>query len=504
MKRIIFSLLTIFLVFLLFCSCSQDLGNVGFTPNSNENLTNSHGYRISDLVANISSAKALGIIKKNVGAGRRGDEDMMNILIMTTSDDTEGIGEEDYIEVSFSVSSKESDSSQNPSSNDIVNQESLSEEIDKLFVRDGFSLVSYTKKGASERPSEITYASNEITGQYNVYDLTGYSTNSERSSYIISNETGRIYPLPEGQVFGAHNGIFFENSLGPVSFSLSDSDELVVDALVRNRTIRIMDYFKDQYGKIYILNDSLDGIDSKNPNVMYFTWAGTYVPTRDGRVVYFSYEEGIVYCSPPQFTGAWIVGEHFDDKINITRDDVIEFNYKPYTGFGEGFFYTGYAKYACIRDGYVYTWNDGSWYNYGRYNLTTGERTNLRFSTGGSYSGFIGHLDYHTVLVGWNKYTVDKSFALYCFDPYECGENLEWIDKEYFEAHMLLEKINYLSQQHIYADCYAPFSWEFRVDNFDETKYYRIVPDENASCKYSLRESNTVLAEDRKIILLPL
>ena len=383
----------------------------------------------------------------------------------------------------------------------VITQDEIDGEIDKLYVDKDFTLISFVPKGTSARPNVVKYKENE-SFDCDAYDLEGYFTDDMRVSFIVVNDTGKIYELPEDKVFAVHNRVIYEDSMGPVAFSVGEDDELIITPLVRNTTIEVIDFFRDTYGKYYVLNDALDGVDPQNENVLFFRWAGKYVPAKNGKVLKFDYSR-VVFAEAPDITDVCYVGESFDDEIPIGLDESVDINYLPYDGYGDGYFYTGYAKYICIEDGYLYTLNDGSWYNYGRFDLETKEMLDLSFSTGGSYSGFVGHLDHKTILLGWDQANEEKTFALYCFDVYEKAVGLTDLPHEYIQSKVMLPQINYTNYSD-YNDCWHPFDWEFRVDGFDETKYYQVIPDESAESGYSVIETKNYVAPEIYLILQPL
>lgn len=128
------------------------------------------------------------------------------------------------------------------------------------------------------------------------HDLQGYYTSIFKQSFIIDNRTGLIYDLrkPESSGkniksynFSIYNGIPFEKDLGPVSLSVNEKNELVVEQLVPNSQIFVKDIFRDKYGNTYVLNKEYD--EKPSSDHIYFTTPGEYLPTLDGRVIHITF-----------------------------------------------------------------------------------------------------------------------------------------------------------------------------------------------------------------------
>ena len=384
-----------------------------------------------------------------------------------------------------------------------ISQENINGEVDKLFVGTDFILISYVPKGYSGRFSNMQMATDEAMDCY-AYDLTDYSTSSSRASFVISVETGKVYAIPQGKTFSVHNRTVTEKTMGPVRLNIDQNDQLVITSLVRNANVKVIDYFRDIYGKYYVLNESLAGIDDEYDDALFFIWAGDYVPARNGKVLRCEYEGGNAYTSMPQFTSVTYVGEQFSDRVEIEED--VDIRYRPYNGFGEGQHHAGYDMYMCIEDGCLYTVNNADWHYHGRFNLKTKEATGISLDPGLSHeNGFIGILDHKTILLGWNQITDDGTFDLYCYDVYEECKNLGENTKEYMNAHRIMTGILFnIDIRQLYKDIFNPWDWEIRVDGFSGTKYYKIIPDSNAAAKYSLVETKNYVATYRQLILQPL
>ena len=132
-------------------------------------------------------------------------------------------------------------------------------------------------------------------GSVTFYDTFDYYTSLYRQSFIIDNNTGLIYEIKSQDQssmneptynFSIHAGVPFEQSLGPVTLSVNENHELVVDPLIPNSQIVILDTFKDKYGNIYIFNDSYA---EKSDGIVMFVTPGEYVPTQTGEVLHITF-----------------------------------------------------------------------------------------------------------------------------------------------------------------------------------------------------------------------
>jgi hypothetical protein len=91
-----------------------------------------------------------------------------------------------------------------------LTQEEIEGEIDKLYVLDNYTFISYVPKGTSLRPSDnfIKYDKKGIA----LYDKVNYFSNNTRQSFVIDNSTGYIYYLKNFSIDSIEKGLFISSN----------------------------------------------------------------------------------------------------------------------------------------------------------------------------------------------------------------------------------------------------------------------------------------------------
>ena len=358
-------------------------------------------------------------------------------------------------------------------------QDDIDGEIDKLYVLNGYTFISFVPTGTSQRPEDqmLEYDNFGIA----VYDKCNYSSSNSRQSFVIDNKTGYVYHIKDIAIDEIKNNLLLIS--GKIyDMRVTDDGELQFYTVVKNETLTIYNFFKDIYGNIYIENDYLDVLDTEN-NTLYYKHqpdsnASNYL--KEYKLSKENYVIKINHSSSP--CSAVKMGPAFSEEI-ITQDDC---------------FYID--RLMLIKDGYLYDTR-----NFRRYNLITNTTLKEDYSS--------------TVIFEWNEYIYDfvdyETIIIYCkpnamniggVDPKtifylkifgstrinDCQNSNEGL--AFKDAILLLENAEI---EHI-GDTFT--EWKFKKITISETIYYQIVLDGNGTPK--VVNSETYVAPPQDIISL--
>lgn len=188
-----------------------------------------------------------------------------------------------------------------------ITQDEINGEIDKLYVLNGYTFISFVPLGMSQRldDNNLNYDADGI----DAYDKIGYYSSTLRQSFVIDNSTGYVYQIKTVGIDEIKNNLIIIS--GKIyDMRVTENDELQFFTVVQNETLTIYDYFKDKYGNKYIKNNALDVYDEAN-QTLYYT---------DG--VYLLSKENVVICIESN-------GDIFDiDLTEITSIRKIESNFE--------------------------------------------------------------------------------------------------------------------------------------------------------------------------------
>ena len=148
-------------------------------------------------------------------------------------------------------------------------QSKVGGEIDKMYVyNEQFTFVSFVPYGASLRPVDelLKYEEDGIA----TYDRTGYFTNSERQSFIFDNYSGYIYLIEGINIKYIYNNLLINAAdNGIYDFHVDEENNLVIENLLPNKTIKALDFFKDKYGNKVIHTDKLNDYSAETNTYFY-------------------------------------------------------------------------------------------------------------------------------------------------------------------------------------------------------------------------------------------
>ena len=334
MKRILSSLLVLTLTLSIcigLASC-KDNGNAKWMDD------------ISGYVADISDADALGITSKNSTTASvtvNGIGLMMamplsfkneskNYIVKTTeytANDPQ-VSSEGVIAVSFMKTEKEDE--------EIISQDEIGGEIDKLYVLGDYTFMSFVPEGDSQRPAdnELTFDTDGIA----TYDKCNYFSNSKRQSFVIDNKTGYVYKLKDFNIKEIQGGCLLSADDNFIyDFKINENDEVEIFSLFTNDPIEWYSCFKDKYGNKFIQNNRLNTYDPAT-NTYFYVHEPYVNPEYEQYNKYVIYEltsnnEAIaLYYSDDQTAALWstLIGASIILENGKKRDLTSEDNFDIY------------------------------------------------------------------------------------------------------------------------------------------------------------------------------
>lgn len=383
---------------------------------------------------------------------------------------------------------------------EIITQEELDGEVDKLFVLNDFIFISFVPAGLSRRGTQT---------HEDDYDQIGYTTDNGRASFVINNKTGFVYDLKDFPVHKISRGVVLDENETAHDMSISENNELIFTKIVRNETLEILNVFKDRHGNIFVENDSLDAFDDRM-NAVYYT-KPIYFPTSSGDAIYFEHNEAFSWGDgvPSHVTSIKRVGPGFE-KLAIAEDETYIIDFVPCVN--NSVHSLSNVTVDRIEGGYLYMRGFQSYafsYFY-RYDVNNqdGEECLL---TGNSYgecgdgawilrSTLSCPINHHQVLLWTN---MGEGNDLYYGEVF--GDNVIRIgytssDISTFRianANLLLEDCQYIDWSSDYSEI------SFKKVTIEETAYYIVVSDGNGEPRI-VNSSTYVAPEVAPVVLQPI
>ena len=381
-----------------------------------------------------------------------------------------------------------------------ITQDDINGEIDKLYVVNGYTFISFVPMGQSQRPSDtaLQYDYDGVA----TYDKNGYFSTTTRQSFVIDNATGYVYQLKDFSIDTIKDGLIISSGKH-FDMNVSDTGELNFVQVVRNETLRIYNIFKDKYGNKYVQNDYLDAYDEENKTV-YYTKTN-YFLSQEGIAIHIDYTGQFNYSEMPS---SFTILEKMD--ANFTPSQISETeNYKIYYSpcNGNSIHDESSVMISHIENGYLYMYStQGGAYSYFR-KIDTATK-NMECMSYGTYGYDGGNwdynclkstpIDYNTVLI-WCDWS--GTAKLYFGDVW--GENAFRETGGGFDGNGFDDsKLTVLLE-----NCICVPAWDFdlntmrfRYTTFTETVFYKIIVDENGAPKAV--NSETYVAPEQEIITL--
>ncbi len=383
-----------------------------------------------------------------------------------------------------------------------ITQDELNGEIDKLYVINGYTFISFVPEGQSQRPndSNLIYDYDGVS----TYDKNGYYSSTTRQSFVIDNTTGYVYNLKAFSVDDIKNGII-KSSGRYYDMNVTDKRELSFTQIVKNETLRIYNIFKDKYGNKYVQNDYLNAYDAESKTV-YYTKTN-YFLSHEGIAIYIDYIGKFNSSDmPTSFTVLKKIDENFNS-VSISASESYTILHTPCTEYGSS------ALISHIEDGYLYMYSTHVSANtyYQRISTISSEVKEgveyqkietKRFGDYGPSGDWTysclksAPIDYKNILI-WCDYSGTPK--LYYFDVWAAGDiyggasSAGSIDES--KLTVLLE------------NCVCVPNWDFdfnvlrfRYTTFSETVFYKLIIDENGIP--AVVNSETYVAPERETITL--
>ena len=155
----------------------------------------------------------------------------------------------------------------------VLTQDEMKAHISRVYVSGNFTFVVFVGKDGYD----------DYSGGYN-WRFGGKFHDTEESrckSFVIDNESGRVYSLKDTYVQRTYDGMVIvekENENGGVNqpllydVSVNENDELVFTPIITNENLRVGEFFKDKYGRKYIQVDNmqLDGYYDEKTNALFW------------------------------------------------------------------------------------------------------------------------------------------------------------------------------------------------------------------------------------------
>ena len=350
-----------------------------------------------------------------------------------------------------------------------ITQDDINGEIDKLYVLNGYTFISFVPLGTSQRPedNDLIYDANGVAS----YDKNNYFSGNNRQSFVIDNASGYVYQIKDVSIDEIKNNLILIS--GKIyDMRIADNDELQFFTVIQNEKIDVVDFFKDVYGNTYICNNKIETVDYDN-NTIY------YKPQQqDERKKYLFSAEGVVIerSTLKKFV------------TNLVTD---------FIGVDEKYFFD---ELCVIRDGYFYDAR-----SFVRVNILDGKVDGSCSWVLSIYDISYAFLDIDTIVL-YTKNNCEvlglKPNCLYYNDLY--GEH------RFTDPQVVLDRLSFKFAVELISDveavsissCYAPGNyenWLFEKTTLTETIYYKIIKGENGIPQVV---DETYVAPKQEIIVL--
>ena len=242
-----------------------------------------------------------------------------------------------------------------------ITQDEIEGEIDKLYVLNDYTFISFVPKGESKRPANdiLIYDTDGIA----TYDKCDYFSNGvDRQSFVIDNTTGLVYDLKNIVINKLQNGLILANNDGFVYDMKVQNQNLYFFTLFTNTQIKVKEYFKDAYGNNFIKNETINEIDSET-NTLFYTKG--YYRSKQNVVICIkgSAVEQSSWCRDDEISKIKKIGRNATE-LEINEEDVFNFDvvYMP-----------NYTYFECpyqIINKHLFTYtNPGRSYVYRNYDI---------------------------------------------------------------------------------------------------------------------------------------
>ena len=328
---------------------------------------------LTGYVASIQDATALGISKKageenevdyqktgvgeikiayastqNSYAKKGGDK---NYIIKTTNEYSANAPESTQSGI-VRVTFKKTEGKEGENDKAVITQDEVGGEIDKLYVMENYTFVSYVPEGSSKRPADVDLSFD--TDGIAAYDKCDYFSSSDRQSFIIDNTTGYIYKIKNFYIKKISGGCLLSSNDNLIyDFKINERDEVEIFSLFQNDNVVWFSCFKDKYGNKFIQNNRLILYDESTNTYFYvfsepeheiqFLQNVNYELTSNNECIQIVYDNSFRFGQPSEIIDASIILEN-GKKRDLTLNDVFDVYYDTYKA----------------NNDFHYSWEEGS------------------------------------------------------------------------------------------------------------------------------------------------
>lgn len=316
-----------------------------------------------------------------------------------------------------------------------ITQDEINGEIDKLYILNGYTFISFVPTGTSQRPTDdlLTFDTDGIAH----YDKCDYFSNETRQSFVIDNSTGYVYQINNFNIKEIQGGCLVSADDNFIyDFKINANNELEIFSLFTNDTIEWYSCFKDKYGNKFIQNNRLNTYDTTtntyfyvfepfvSPDELQYCGNAVYELTSTGEAI------ALIYPIPQYGSGndiriiedAYIVQQN-GQKRSLTREDTFEIYYdrdkinelsymkrtnlnsaRDFPKQDWSFSYTRNRAAFKVENGVVYGYNHHDGYSKGltlmKHDAVSGISTCITHSIYGQNEYYnVGNLEEHNILI---------------------------------------------------------------------------------------------------------
>ena len=390
-------------------------------------------------------------------------------------------------------------------SNTTIVQSEIPAKINRFYVGREFTFIQYiplmTRTGTyyfldangnrrmvdiEVRPDDNQLVRREWDWSRNQYilidfDRVNFFSDELHKSFVIDNNTGFIYMIEDFFINEINNGLIRSGSL-IYGIRINDDDELEFYSLFQNEMIRVLDFFRDNYGNNYIRTDSLNILDAST-NTLFFSGNDTYLLSNEGYTINFV---GGIF-GQVQIMGADRQGRAVASSNRLTFD---------------GYHRQGIDNWRLhIEDGYFYVFSffPGGHSTFSRRNLETGysfERSFGVFGAGGwRYDTMRSTVISHNKVLIWTDYPTSSGVGAVYWG---------WVFGENAHPGGTTEGLVEILPNNQAFDWGAYYyNIRFRITDLSGTEYWRLVRDEYG-IPQAVKESVFVAGAQNVITLRPI
>lgn len=296
---------------------------------------------LKNAFVDLSDVKSLGISSQTAGSNSNiGKLSLINSVKAEGSETTNffvKVNENDQLEKVVFYKSKTEINIPDFPNMDKIFQDDMDAIINKLYVSEKFTYISFVKKGSTSYCTrELHELNNPYSGKSCDYDRISYFCNDDEQSYVIDNLTGKIYSFANHFKeinFIDENQIHIVNNNTQCVYLLSIIEgNLNITRAINNTEINVFQVDIDKWGKTYIRNDK---INSSEDGIVYYTH-NNHILSHDKTMFYHENDNdnNAYICYYDEFGNKKAIDKSFD---NAFSDNIYSYSLKMIKN-GYGFY----------------------------------------------------------------------------------------------------------------------------------------------------------------------